>query len=590
MDEILETAADFYRALKKRGLHLRKNNGRDNFLLSQLASKVGCPNLSLQKFLDRNIITAEEFLLHFIDIAQPFALMFKEIWQFLSENCAPKTQENISVRFGFKYDKRNIKVDLETFRRYIQSSEEILGMLKINSWGREAAHKLFELARILEQDLNNMPSDYERYNPGRTFNLPQISIIIHDLDRVVQEIRQLFQKIIYDYARHCESDSLSRNLPELSIQDNVINESNNLRDWAFLLTDLLPKWYNIFQYLDYIGSQTKEEALSFFKKEIKPLIGQEIREGRGPLLKALDILDLPFWRHRWHTYEIWASILTLKSLKNYSPNPVIVDNSIPIDGYKSAIIAYLTAKEMETPCAAIQVQTKLSFFGRKGIKPDLRLYYSDNLTAEQTALIIEFKQRAFLKPKYVNDLCKIYQKGCPNAGGVIILNYDETGTKTNLPFKCQLIEGVYPDNNECIEKYYSTISDMLKSVGFIPDLTYTVVLLDVSGSMGRLYDSKIVQDALHFIILNRNIKIYRFNNGLVPGGDLDETECQQIETGGGTQLGKAIDDLEAYFGLPEKLLIVTDGKHDRPGEKLSRIPDILECEPSELPEYLDWLT
>jgi hypothetical protein len=75
----------------------------------------------------------------------------------------------------------------------------------------------------------------------------------------------------------------------------------------------------------------------------------------------------------------------------------------------------------------------------------------------------------------------------------------------------------------------------------------------------------------------------RFSNGLVPGGDLKADECANIRTSGGTELAKAIDQIEQLCGLPRKLLIVTDGEYgDDPREKLARIPEVREYSPREL--------
>ena len=85
------------------------------------------------------------------------------------------------------------------------------------------------------------------------------------------------------------------------------------------------------------------------------------------------------------------------------------------------------------------------------------------------------------------------------------------------------------------------------------------------------------------------VRVFRFNNGLVSGCDLDETNYSTIRTSGGTQLGQAIMDIEKLFGLPKKMLIVTDGGHDHPKEILQKIPSVKECTPMELENNISWL-
>jgi hypothetical protein len=83
--------------------------------------------------------------------------------------------------------------------------------------------------------------------------------------------------------------------------------------------------------------------------------------------------------------------------------------------------------------------------------------------------------------------------------------------------------------------------------------------------------------------------VFRFNDGLVPGGDLHLE--RRIATGGGTQLGAALNQLYALpeTGIPERLLVVSDGEHDHPGELLRKCGEHHECQPEDLEKHLEWL-
>ncbi len=98
-----------------------------------------------------------------------------------------------------------------------------------------------------------------------------------------------------------------------------------------------------------------------------------------------------------------------------------------------------------------------------------------------------------------------------------------------------------------------------------------------------------VQGLLRALLAMRRLRILRFNNGLIEGGDLDAATAEALRTSGGTELGWALSDIESLFGLPDKLLVVTDGGHDHPNEMLGRIPAVRECLPNELGVHLDWL-
>jgi hypothetical protein len=235
------------------------------------------------------------------------------------------------------------------------------------------------------------------------------------------------------------------------------------------------------------------------------------------------------------------------------------------------------------------VQTEFKRGSRKAIKPDLRVCFSDEFVPSETAAVVEFKQRARLDPGDIREIATSYRDGSPRSGGVIIINYDVTGLSIQMPHRCFFLEGVRPGNNARIQEFNDNLLCVLKAAGLVPKLGSVVVLLDVSSSMGRAYESSSVQDALRRLLDIPWIRILRFNNGLRPGGDLDEAACKSIKTSGGTELGRALDDMEQLIGLPDRLLVVTDGEHDHPVQKLERILEVCECEPIELSGSMDWL-
>jgi hypothetical protein len=308
-----------------------------------------------------------------------------------------------------------------------------------------------------------------------------------------------------------------------------------------------------------------------------------------PLLEALDILDLPFWRHRWHTYEVWATILTLEALDDYKPSLRINQGYSPIDGYSAATIADLTARDRPSACVAVQVETPFRQGRRKAIKPDLRVCSGDPLLTENTAGVVEFKQRSRIDAKVLAEMAVAYSDGCPNSGGILILNYDTAGTFVSLPPHCHMIEGVEPLNRSAIDVFWTRLSDIVRVAGLEPVNEATTVLLDVSSSMGDSYQDMEVQGFLQALLAMRRVRILRFNNGLIEGGDLDAAKVDTLTTSGGTELGRALSDIESLFGLPDKLLVVTDGGHDHPKDALSRIPSVRECLPKEIGRHLDWL-
>ncbi|NVM55598.1 MAG: VWA domain-containing protein [Candidatus Helarchaeota archaeon] len=590
MIEPIETAAELYREIKRRGLHLRQENGRDSALYNELCDKVNCSNISLQDYLDTSEITAEQFLKSFLEITQPFAQMFMGIWDFLSVNIAPKALETISVRFGFPESSETCTIDWEQFRRYAERSQIIITYLGLKLWPIDAINKLFHISNILL--VNNDTRYWEPYSknggysPGSAFQIPKPIVGSHNFDLILQEIASLFQTIINDYEVECLKKESERRIPEL-LDDS--DEYESVRNYAYLLTDLLPKWYFILKYPDTIGENLKDHALNFYQTEILPIIKEDQIESQIKIKKALDILDLPFWRHRWHTYEVWATIVTIKALEEYRPNINIINGYVPIDGYSEEIIANLMVKGFPNACIGLQIQTPFISEKRIAIKPDLRVCFSKDIIPEATASIVEFKQRSRMDRAYVEEIARAYSNGSPKSGGTIIINYDITRIEVSLPNTCYLLEGINPSHSENIQTFKEILNDMLRSVGYIPKIDDVIVLLDVSGSMGDSYRPIRVQQALRKLIQKRWIKILRFSDGLLPGGDLKDEDIKIISTKGRTLLGQALKQIEQKFSLPSKMLVVTDGGHDNPVELMRMIPNIRECSPDELEQNLSWL-
>lgn len=591
--EPIETAGDLYREIKNRGLHLRSENGRDDALLRELAAELGCSHRQLQRFLDSSDLSAEDFLRAFLELVAPFARMFQEIWDYLNRELAPKATETISVRFGFEDADDQCAVNLEEFRRYVETAQRVAAAVTTQIWPYEALHGLFAVGETLagttREPIWKLYDQHPRYQPGRPYDLPAVHLSGHPFDDVLQTVRNVFQDIIDGYMTEQNQLERARRLPEVREDEEDSNKPQSLRRASFLLTDLLPTWFFILVRCGSFPAEAKEKALAKYRQTVEP----HLTSGRGiadvPLLEAVDVLDLPFWRHRWHTYEIWATVQTLRFLEDYKPVLRVEEGRAPIDGYSPAVIAALKARDNDMACVAIQVETPFKKGKRNAIRPDLRICIGDPTIPSNTAGVVEFKQRSRLDSKAMHEMACAYTEGCPGSGGLVILNYDKTDACIDLPPRSYLIEGVRPLEQASLDMFRQKLTDILCEAGLSPLREETTVLLDVSSSMGDAYRTREAQRYLRQLLAMPWLKILRFNNGLVEGGDLDATKAAGLTTSGGTQLRKALNEIESLYGLPSKLLIVTDGEHDNPTDILTRLPKVRECLPGEIGDNIEWL-
>lgn len=581
MIEPIETAADLHRELVKRGLDLKPEIGRDVALMSEVAAKLGIPPNRLITNLSASNKSAEEYLRALVSVARPFAQMFREIWRFLAQHAAPKTNEQLFIRFGFGKDADDI--DWDQFRLYAKSTSKIWSSGLTTLWPIEDLHRL---GAILARSLG-MPRHSCDYRYRGSFVLPDAPVVgqseefvVHVRDAIRSWIESVFQDDL-------SKVSPNRNLPELLDDDSFSNEQDEeLLCLAQVLTDLVPRWSHILHDWSRIPSRDREAAIQFFTRQLAPKLKQKKTEGWLSMLLALDILELPFWRHRWHTYEVWATVKAFAALREFQAQLLIRDGHLAIDGTQPALIATFSANP--TFYAYVQSETRIKPLGKRNrIKPDLRFSSDTPASNANTIAIVEFKQRRQLTREHLKEVTTAYSRGVGLKGGVIIINYD-SAPRAKVPKNCTIIDNVRP-GQPSVDEYIESLRRLFVGNGIVSSLSEVIVLLDVSGSMGTTYLDVSAQTELRKLMNDPALRIFRFNNGLLPGGDLSKASSLQIS--GGTELGASLEQLFALseVGVPEKLLIVTDGGHDHPTALINRVAHYAECEPHQISQFIDQL-
>jgi hypothetical protein len=574
-NNILNSANELYTEMSNRGLTIRRGDARDNSLFRQLLKDLNCPDDKLKNFLRRKNISAEKFLIAFLNVAKPFSQMFADIWTYLSIHYAPKATETLSIRFGFADSKEQQVINLEQFRRYSRETQLIEAILQSNIWPDEAFGRLFRLAdRLMGTERQRDSEVFVGYTRGSRLQLPVIQPLSNEMDGVVNDIRDLFQQIINDY--HAEVS-----------QNENRNMDSKLDNAASALTDLIPRWYPIFKNLAAISDTNKNNAYIFFNEQIKPHLQSRNNVSLIEVKKALDILDLPFWKYRWHTYEIWCTVSVLNALSDFKPEPRIVDGKIPLDGYSREVIADLTESSYPNPCIVIQEQTDILTENKKAMKPDLRVCFSDAIDdINNTAAVVEFKQRGANTKAHIEEVAQRYTAGTPRSSGTIIVNYDITDLELKLPDKSYYIEGVHPGNPEQINLFKLRLLEMLREVSF-KKARNNIVLVDISVSMNGLYDSTIARNSLSLCANVKEVELYFFNDELRKVS-FPESYEDKFQTYGGTDLRKSIEQLLDSVGKIDRMLIVSDKGYILPGELLTGI-SFRECTPDQMTGNLSWI-
>jgi len=569
-ENIIESGYSLYKKMQERGLEIRKTDARDNGWFQEMCNLLRCPDDNLAVHLKSSNISAQEFLVSFLMAVQPFSLMFTQIWNYLANHLAPKVSETIAIRFGAQDE--YVEIDLDQFRRYEEKTKLVKKLMRIPTWNDENMNALFRLVSKLDQHSNlNHPL---KQIPEREA-LPDINTKGHPFNLVVKNIRDLFQQIL-------EEDYKQRQRKPFEPASKSIDRYPNR------LSDLLPVWRPVFYQLEDISDPVKDEAYRFYVDSIHPEVVTEEFIDEETVNEMLDILDLPFWKYRWHTYEIWCTVTSLNAVDYLGVSPKVENGSMGLDGYSKAIIADLNhCKNHLKACVVIQEQTKVNLGERKAIKPDLRFCFSSDESGEMnTATVIEFKQRLWIDRAHIEEVENAYSTGAPKSGGTIILNYDTPGVIPNLNSNGYYIENFRPDQPTVIEYFNVKLKNCLNLAG-IERAGTNVVMIDISDSMKGEYDDPEILQMLRRIEQSAKVALYIFDIQArqIPMPLEDET----LEIGGNTDLLLSLKEVMQQVDDIERILIVSDKCYTDPADLLSEI-SYRECFPCELADYIDWVT
>lgn len=585
-DEIYEGAYELYKEIRdEKGLHLRHDGGRDEILIEELSNSIGCPDDQIAEFLkeEEEGRTAEWLMREFFQLAAPFARMFTDIWEFLSNRKAPKATEDLRVRFGFDDDDFT-DVELDEFREWAETARKISVGANVAFWSSEALHDLFDFLRYVDLE----GQSHSDYRPGEPYELPVIETHHNDdFEKIIRRVRTLFQNIVDSAAENGNADSDRYHYEVESAEQNSLPSPDIA---ASVLHDLLPGWEFLFENHHEVSKDNRREAVEFFQNTIDPKIELEGIIGFQKYQSPLDILRLPFWKHRWHTYEIWMTVQTLRALDSYDPQVNDEDGRIPIDGRDTAIVADLERIQNHDACVVSELETPHEMDQWESMRPDLSICRTRALDKESRAIVIEYKQRSPLRISHINEVTEKYLTGASEAVGLVVVNYDDT-PDVELPEEAELIANVRP-NSPTVAEYRNLVQELMIEANLFDSLQRWTVLVDVSGSMNDKYLNQNVKEALLNLLelMAPSPRVYKFNEGITQNPQITVDEINAgLQTSGRTDVETAIEELYEEHESTKNLLIVTDKNYPSPSSLPEELETKEECFPQDLSAKLDKL-
>ena len=427
-------------------------------------------------------ISKEDFFSNILNLIKPFSIMLNDIYKFLNYyKSFISTKSNI-FKFNFKKLQKALTFDISNFPKEL--IEEIVRQqfvkegYKINL-DQELMEKILEIGSA-DNGFCNQFSYASSYFYTMKIKFPEYSFQQTEkiLNEFFQHLELIVQKIIEE--NNFKTEDIDINFFYLDFENFVpeFKKKNNSRNATITLFEgiitnsnltyrlnfaklLLQFWkrkyirkeiddYNYCWHKDkqpYKGFSKREilsnpdiyfpkleekakEYLDLFKRKVR--LKEESNESL--LKKIIEFVSLPYWRYRWHIYELWTLIkvfIILARLGDFKLNTLNKKKYIEIK------IPKANAKE---PVGEVKIGKKVLeiWYQRKtydpiigkGLEPDIRVSLKPKRYdfIPKDILIIENKDRRKARGSPIDKVINKYTKGT-TAKCIFILNYESYSRK-----------------------------------------------------------------------------------------------------------------------------------------------------------------
>lgn len=595
---IYELANDLFAEILRRGFDPRAKDGRDNILYLKLKKELKCPeDIGLQRFLTSSKLSAADFIIAFFKVVEPFSLMYRDIYSVMKQHSVKSGSESIKIRFD-SLD-ATFDIDLSDFQEWMHVQNIMRRTLETRLWSQKDFWKLSEYFSMLGAKRNW--NCQRRFEPSERYDVPKpVPSGFTRLDDALEVIYNLLSNTaseIYEANRPSE-ERFATVLREVSRARNENNDDEydrrSLLTNASFTRETFPSvLYSYEDLLERIhdGSWNRtrlEESLSYFK-EILSKLRSEGREEDVIVETFFKILDLPFWKYRWYVYEVWTTMILVRTLSEYGIELQLEGGTIlPLRRGKGSVVGQFQDQNGRTYFIISQRQTSVSgILGRKAICPDIRVAEHPGTLPEQTIVIVECKQRRTMREHDLQKNISLYEQGAPSSIQNIFVNYDQFPMVSVKSVKTSLLSEFQPKNPHKVQDFSEIVLKEMMKANILPKRPrFDALLIDISGSMQNAYDDTSIQDnLLTFLHQNRGLRIFYFNDNLIePGKIPPETLAQSIRSRitGGTSLSCTLESLKRNYPNLKKIAILTDGDYGQVSLTLRAEFEIVECLPVEM--------
>lgn len=579
----------------------------------------------------KNKIDLEDFFSNIFKYFKPFSLMIEEIYQYLNNYSVNIDSRATQVKFNFEKLKEKLTFDISNFPKELihtfsfRSVNKLLSIYEINLWAKGKYESNYDNQPALrfitgyDGDFYNFfltPVSYfwslkEKANSFSLYAFQQLEneldIIFEDIEFLLNTIFQEYnikpKKIIISFWGKLEGNVIELNKEDHSILlekgfdiigegsesiqlSNIIYELNCLalalqfwrkkykrvdfdrHNWAFKkdIINQIKKSPEI--YIDYIRRQ-----IDNYRKALNDIIVFKGYKNIQILIEdILQFIRLPYWKHRWHIYELWTLFHCLNNLKNsYEIKINLKDHGDYLElvvpkAIAKQPVAKIFSNEKELQCW-FQRKTINPLTG-KGLEPDLRFMTNDDFPID--IFIIENKDRRNCSGLHIQKVKNKYLEGTI-AKSIWIVNYENYFGKNfskNLNLKTINNRNVWIASNfkptnippEFYIDFSSTLNAYLNPSGEQKEALSYDLIIDKSGSMNR--DS--ILNIIEKIYSNFNYNpedIYLYDTSLINTKFNDIKKLYTyLKCSGGTELVRCFEQyMKSEDEFPKLVYVITDG-------------------------------
>nr|WP_303192697.1 GntR family transcriptional regulator [Hungatella hathewayi] len=578
-NKIIESGCELYRIMENYGFEAGngKEDGRDTGLYNELKKALKCPdNKGLISYLKETQITAYDFLSAFLQISEPFAAMYKNVYETMEKYQVYQSDQAIKIRLSDD-DKVLKELNLSCFEEHLKVYKKVRIDNQVNYWKYSDYKKLLNFFEIFEDSIH---SD-ESMDSCDRYDYPNI------LSPVDMDNKEFYDILEYIYQLLIHTEEVIQNY----------KDDQTLSNDTFIS---IPFIYNFFPFLvcryNCLVGQIEKKGLADHCKvndaiklfhSVKDHIDSSTEESEK-IIKILErLLNLPFWEKRWYLYEIRVTCMTIQAIERYSPQLNInKDHVLQMNCSKASVVAKFKTEGGEDFAIVAQIGTPAKVNpNRKSIRPDIRIAKEDYKEGENTRLIVECKQRINMEKEVLENNIRIYEDESEKSIQNIFVNYDAFPQLSNEPSKTALFSEFRPGKSGIIDTFKTLVTETLYRQKIKPVSKYDLVLFDVSESMEGMYSySDVVNQILALQEQNPDLDGMLFNENLVSQIDMKKVTEEWLESNisGGTNINAVLGSLSEKYPKYAKLLILSDIEKSMINHEYLKKYNITIC----LPDYI----